>query len=125
MIVLDTNYLIGAPKPDSPELGEIRRWRLAGEVLATSALVWAEFLSGPVTEENIADMRALLDGGVLEFDETCAVTAAQLFNATGRKRSLRVDGMIAATAINAGARLATRNSQDFQLFAPLGLQLAT
>lgn len=124
MIILDSNYLIGAPKPNSPEREAIRHWRLTGESLATSTIAWTEFLSGPVTEENVADMRTLLDGGVLAFDEGCAETAARLFNATGRKRSLRVDGMIAATAIENNARLATRNFDHFHLFAPHGLQLA-
>lgn len=124
MIVFDANYLIGAPKPNSPERDEIKRWHFAGEILATSSIAWTEFLSGPVTQENIADLRALLPGGILEFDEVCAATAARLFNATGRKRSLRVDAMIAATAIENGARLATRNTTDFQLFAPHGLKLA-
>ena len=124
MIILDANYLIGAPKPSSPERDEIKRWLAAGESLATSSIAWTEFLSGPVTEENISDLRSLLDGGILEFDEPCAATAAHLFNATGRKRSLRVDGLIAATAIENDSRLATRNLEDFQLFVPHGLKLA-
>jgi predicted nucleic acid-binding protein len=124
MILLDANYLIGAPKPGSPELAEITRWRQRGETIATSAIAWTEFLSGPVTEENIADLRTLLDGGVLEFDEASAGTAAWLFNATGRKRSLRVDGMIAATALENDARLATHNREHFDPFVPHGLKLA-
>lgn len=124
MIVLDANYLIGAPKPGSPELAEIGRWRQAGETLATSAIAWTEFLSGPVTAENIADLRLLLDGGVLEFDEACAATAARLFNATGRKRSLRVDGMIAATTLENKALLATHNLDHFRPFLAHGLKLA-
>lgn len=125
MIILDANYLIGAPKPRSPELEEIARWRQGGETIATSAIAWTEFLSGPVTSENIADLRSLLDGGVLEFDEACAVTAARLFNATGRKRSLRVDGMIVATALENDARLATHNLDHFQPFLAHGLKFAT
>jgi predicted nucleic acid-binding protein len=124
MILLDANYLIGAPKPGSPELAEIQRWRQAGESIATSAIAWTEFLSGPVTEENVADLRVLLDGGVLEFDEACAITAARLFNATGRKRHLRVDGMIAATTLENHARLATHNLDHFQPFLSHGLKLA-
>jgi predicted nucleic acid-binding protein len=40
-----------------------------------------------------------------------------------RKRSLRVDAMIAGTAITAKASLATNNRTDFEPFASHGLQL--
>ncbi|HEY5550948.1 MAG TPA: PIN domain-containing protein [Opitutaceae bacterium] len=124
MIVLDANYLIGAPKPGSTELSDIARWHQAGETLSTTAIAWTEFLSGPVTAEDVADVRALLAGGVLDFDEACAETAARLFNLTGRNRRLRVDGMIAAITMMNHGRLATRNLHDFQLFVPQGLKLA-
>ena len=45
------------------------------------------------------------------------------FNAIGRKRSARYDCMIAATAIQNDARLATNNVADYRAFAPLGLRL--
>lgn len=124
MILLDTNFLISGTSELSAEARQLVAWRLSGEVLSTSAIAWAEFLSGPVSAEIAADLRTLLDGGILEFDEACAVTAAGLFNATGRKRSLRVDGMIAATALENNARLATRNLEHFQPFLPHGLKLA-
>ena len=50
--------------------------------------------------------------------------AARLYNQVGRVRRLRVDTMIAAAAILADARLATRNRADFEAFQPLGLRLA-
>jgi len=48
---------------------------------------------------------------------------ARLFNAVHRKRGLRADAMIAATAIVSGARLATNNRDDFAPFAAHGLKL--
>ncbi len=123
MIVLDANYLIAAPKSDSAELAAIADWHEAGERLTTTAIAWTEFLSGPVTPEDIADLRVLLEGGILPFDEEAAEAAALLFNAVGRRRTLRVDSMIAACAMLHGGRLATRNLQDFRLFIPHGLML--
>lgn len=125
MILLDSNFLISGTRENSAEAGQLVTWRLSGETLATSAIAWTEFLSGPVAAEIAGDLRTLLDGGILEFDEACAATAARLFNATGRKRSLRVDAMIAATALENDALLATRNLEDFQPFVPHGLKLAT
>lgn len=125
MIVLDANYLIAASHATSREFKDIQRWQDAGEAIATAAIAWTEFLSGPVHPDDIVDMQGLLNAGIFSFDDTCAETAARLFNATGRRRSLRVDAMIAATVIENDARLATRNSTDFQLFIPHGLKLAT
>jgi predicted nucleic acid-binding protein len=42
---------------------------------------------------------------------------------TGSKRRTRLDAMIAATAITAGAELATVNADDFEGFVPHGLRL--
>ena len=84
---------------------------------------WYEFLCGPVSAIQISTIRAFLQE-VIAFDDAQASTAAQLFNATGRKRSLRVDAMIAATSIGANAKLATNNTQDFTAFEPHGLILA-
>ena len=49
MIHLDTNYLIGLAVPGSREAAEVDEWLAAGQVLAVSAIVWSEFLNGPVT----------------------------------------------------------------------------
>lgn len=123
MIVLDANYLIAAPNAESAELARISAWCEAGETLATTAIAWTEFLSGPVDDDDVVDVRLLLEGGVLGFDEASAGLAATLFNAIGRRRTMRVDSMIAATTILHGGRLATRDVEDFRLFGVHGLQL--
>jgi predicted nucleic acid-binding protein len=56
--------------------------------------------------------------------EKQANESARLFNLVGRKRSLRVDAMIAGTAIAAHARLATDNRADFLPFVAHGLVFA-
>jgi predicted nucleic acid-binding protein len=123
MICLDTNYLIRGLTLGSPESRELRTWFKKGEVIVTSTVAWYEFLCGPVSEGEIRAMHAFLHE-LLTFDESQAGIAAALFNAGGRKRANRVDTMIAAAAISAGARLATRNRADFARFAESGLVFA-
>ncbi len=122
MICLDTNYLIRGVTADTAEAAELVAWIEAGETLITSTPAWFEFLCGPVTDDQEAAMRAFLTT-IVPFAEPQAVAAARLFNAIDRKRSLRVDSMIAGTAIAANARIATQNRSDFETFVPHGLQL--
>jgi predicted nucleic acid-binding protein len=122
VICLDTNYLIRCLEDSSEEAGRITDWYRSGERLITPVPAWYEFLCGPITMEREEIVRAFL-AEVIPFTEAEAREAAHLFNAAGRKRSLRVDAMIAATAIVAGARLATGNRGDFAPFLPLGLEL--
>lgn len=123
MICLDANYLIGGISEGRPESAHLLPWFEAGERFFTASPAWYEFLCGSVTEEQIATMRAFLTEGILSFDLAQAVIAARLFNAVKRPRRLRVDAMIAATAIAGGGRLATMNTADFGLFVPHGLEL--
>lgn len=123
MICLDTNYLILGLVAGSRESRELAAWVAAGERLVAPSLVWFEFLCGPVTEAQVRTMRAFLHE-LTPFDEPQAIIAADLFNAAARKRSTRVDAMIAATAIAAGATLATNNASDFLPFRDSGLRFA-
>jgi predicted nucleic acid-binding protein len=123
MICLDTNYLIRGLVKGTRESSELVKWYKTGEVLLAAAPAWYEFLCGPVTGAHIRAMRAFLSGGILAFEEVQAAEAARLFNGIGRVRRLRVDSMIASTAIVAGAELATSNAEDFEAFIPYGLKL--
>ena len=122
VICLDTNYLIRGVAAGTPEASELVTWFSAGEKLITPMPAWFEFLCGPVTGDQVATLRAFLSE-IVPFAEKQAVEAARLFNAIKRKRALRVDAMIAGTAIVAGASLATGNRADFAPFVPHGLQL--
>ena len=124
MICLDTNYLIMGLVAGSREAGLLLEWASKGEKLITSSIVWYEFLCGPVTDQHVAAMKQLL-AQIAPFDESTSNIASQLFNQAGRKRTLRVDAMIAATAIAQQSPLATNNTNDFSPFVPFGLELVT
>jgi predicted nucleic acid-binding protein len=122
VIFLDTNYLIMGLVEGSREAERLLAWLEAGERLCVSAIVWYEFVCGPVRPEQVAVMRSLVDD-VVPFDAVQAEESARLFNAVGRRRALRVDSMIAAVSLARGAALATNNEDDFAPFAELGLRL--
>jgi predicted nucleic acid-binding protein/predicted transcriptional regulator len=122
VICLDTNYLILGLVEGTSEARSLVEWTQSREALITPMPAWFEFLCGPVTQVQVATMRAFLHE-VVAFGEPQALEAVRLFNAVGRKRTLRVDSMIAGSAVAAGARLATNNRRDFEVFAPHGLQL--
>jgi predicted nucleic acid-binding protein len=123
VICLDTNYLILGLVAGSHEGARLRVWVSSGTVLVAPAVVWFEFLCGPVDDRQVGTMRAFLRE-IVPFGEQHARLAAELFNAAGRRRSTRVDAMIAATAIAVGAPLATNNTPDFDDFRAAGLRFA-
>ena len=123
MIHLDTNYLIGLAVPGSLPAQKVDKWLADGERLAASALVWTEFLNGPVTGQEIVLVESVIEPKLVPFEKQTAVMAAELFNRAGRRRGSRFDCLIAATAILADAELATENKSDFVPFVPFGLKL--
>lgn len=123
MICLDTSYLVRGLIAETPEAASLIEWIGKGEVLCASSIAWYEFSCGPVDARGLKLARSLLAGGILSFDEMQAAQAASLFNATGRLRRLRVDAIVAAAAMAAGASLATDNKRDFLPFAGHGLKL--
>lgn len=123
MILLDTNYLIRMLVRGSSEALAVAEWLRGGEDLCTATIAWYEFLAGPIDDEAKSLVRRLVKGRILPFTEQSALLSAKLFNQTGRLRRLRVDAMIAAVAIEAGATLATANLNDFEPFQQQGLVL--
>jgi predicted nucleic acid-binding protein len=123
VIHLDTSFLVLALARGSPADRKLRTWLRGGEEIAMSAIGWAEFLCGPITPEAAA-LAGRLIGEPTAFGAGDATLAAHLFNETGRRRGSLADCMIAATAIQAGASLATANPRDFARFAHLRLEFA-
>lgn len=123
MIHLDTSFLIPALVRDTQQDQQVRNWISQGETIVISAVAWTEFLCGPLSPRDLSAALRIVEQH-LEFTTERAVIAAGLFNATGRRRRMMVDCMIAATAIAEGAPLATVNSGDFDRFTEHGLLLA-
>lgn len=123
MIHLDTSFLIRALGRGSREDRALRGWLGSGERLGISAVVWGEFLCGPV-EPEAAALAAEVVGDPVPLDAAAAELAADLFNRSGRRRGSMVDCFVAACALSADARLATANEADFRRFASAGLTLA-
>ena len=124
MIHLDTSFLIRGLIKGSAEDRRIRRWLKDGEPLGLSAIVWAEFLCGPLGDGSIDAAREVF-GAPVGFSGTEAELAAELFNLSGRRRGTLPDCMIAAVAMSHDSALATSNGDDFRRFAPQGLCLIT
>lgn len=122
MIHLDTNYLIQSLISGSPADARLAGLLAAGEAAFISAIVWAEFLCGPVSPDLVAVAVRLFPTPV-PLDGATAELAAEIFNATGRRRGSLPDCMIAAAAVREGARLATEDLEDFRRFEPFGLQI--
>jgi predicted nucleic acid-binding protein len=122
MIHLDTNALIALPhwaRDGHPAIARIA----AGEAAAISIVAWYEFLIGPISDQEIALAFAFVRGNLVALETEDARLAADLYNQAGRRRTLKTDALIAATAIRAKASLLTINAEDFRLFVPLGLEL--
>jgi len=122
VICLDTHYLILGLVAGSREEAQLRAWLTEGTRLITPTVVWFEFLCGPVDARQVATMRACLHS-IIPITEEHAQLAADLFNSAGRRRSTRIDALIAAAAILADAPLATQNISDFEPFRASGLKL--
>ena len=112
-IHLDTSFLIRALRPGTAEDSELRGFLAAGRGLATSSIAWAEFLCGPLDDQQIRAATRLTSERV-PFTEKDAALAAELFNDSGRRRNSLTDCMIAAIALRCNAQLATSNQTDFE-----------
>ncbi|HEX5137366.1 MAG TPA: PIN domain-containing protein [Planctomycetota bacterium] len=122
MIQLDTSFLIRALIQGTREDRALRRWLEEGEEIAMSSIAWTEFLCGPVDAAAAAAVDGLLTER-LPYTEDDAARAAELFNASGRRRGSLVDCIIAAVALRSAAPLATSNRADFRPFEDAGLTL--
>lgn len=122
-IHLDTSFLVQALEPGHPKYSQLERWLLEGVEIEASAVVWAEFACGPVTETEWQAARRILRRPV-PMTGPDGEEAARLFNLAGRRRGSLPDCLIAAMAIRAGAALATADLADFRRFEDAGLEIA-
>jgi predicted nucleic acid-binding protein len=123
MIHLDTSFLIHMLRPGSRQDRRALAWLARSEPIGISAFAWTEFLCGPVSPEAAAHALELL-GEPAPLDRVTAERAAELFNASGRRRGSLGDCLVAAAAMQVGAHLATENRADFTRFSAAGLLIA-
>ena len=121
-IHLDTCFLIRALVQGSAAESRLKQWLREQQRLCMDAIAWSEFLCGPLQPEQLELARRIVTERI-DFTEQDARRAAELFNATGRRRGTLADCMIAASARARNAALATLNRQDFQVFEQSGLRL--
>ncbi len=122
MIHLDTSFLIRALHSESPEDHKLRGWIDEGTTLTMSTVAWTEFLCGPLSESEVT-LASTIVGQHREFTSEQAAAAARLFNQSGRRRGSLIDCMIAASALEDGAALATTNAGDFLRLQHSGLTI--
>jgi len=123
MIHLDTNLLIAAIDSVHPHHALAVRALRSGQPVAADSVAWTEFCSKPVPAARIQALRILLNARILPYAEAEAELAGRLFQLPGTTRAQRLDTMIAASAILAGAALATASAADYAPFVPHGLKL--
>ena len=123
MIHLDTNALIEALQPGSEAARRIAGWTSQSEQLGVSAVVWSEFLCGPLTERE-RKLASLLISTPEPFLAVDAEKASELFNQTGRRSRTLADCQIAAVAMRLKAAIYTVNEHDFKPFVYFGARLA-
>ena len=122
VIHLDTSFLIRALTPDTDEDRRLRSWLRDGKSVGISVVGWAEFLCGPVDDDDVKlAARIVREPIVLTADD--AAMTGRLFNLAGRRRRSFVDCMIAAAALRAEAALATADTPDFRRFESAGLRI--
>ena len=123
MIHLDTNFLIDALLPGSPQEAKLVSWQSGAEAMGFSSVAWGEFLCGPLSRVAESYARRIFPHAE-PLERADAEKAAELFNQTGRRSKSYADCCIAGIAIRAGAALASSNEDDFSPMIPLGLALA-
>ena len=123
MIHVDTNLLIASIDPSHENARVWTRLVMVDEPIAASAVAWTELRSYSISSNQLLALEQLLLGGIVAYERAHADLAGELFRNTKTKRKNRLDSMIAATAILAGAKLATADQKDFQPFVSLGLEL--
>lgn len=84
MIHLDTNFLIRALVAGTPQDIQLQQWISSNEQLGIDSIVWAEFLCGPLTSQQIASIQSIV-GHIEPFLPQDGTVAARLFNSCGRR----------------------------------------
>lgn len=117
MIILDTDVLIDVIDRREPCFGFVAGLQAGGEIIGTTSVNVAEVLRGapPATQATQAVARVLAALQEVPFGPSASRRFGTIMHAADRAGTTIpvVDGLIAATALEAGGRLVTRNLRDF------------
>jgi predicted nucleic acid-binding protein len=122
MIHLDTSFVIMSLVPGTTQDAQLRDWLAAVETVGVDAIVWSEFLCGPLTPQQRVSAETLFQD-IQPFVARDAALAAELPNGGGRRRGSLTDCMIASIWIRQDVPLATANVANFQPFVAAGLKI--
>lgn len=120
---LDTNALIALSDPTHPLFLRVERRLEEGWTVGTDAVAWHEYVRGPLLQEDRERALRVIENRVSALTRGIAEKAAELFNATGRRRGSTADCLIAAACLHEEAEMVTDNMDDFALFIGHGLRL--
>lgn len=125
MILLDTDLLIDLVAKRGPTVDLLERFWEEGETLGTTSLNVAELLRGAHRDHATLASTIEVVAGLAEvpFGPRASKRFGRLMDQLDRAGAPLpvVDGMIAAVALEEGARLATRNVRHFERVAGLEL----
>ncbi|MBI2077758.1 MAG: type II toxin-antitoxin system VapC family toxin [Euryarchaeota archaeon] len=123
MILVDSDVLIDVLRKEPRAVDALRRQRETGEVIGSSSVSVAEVLRGCARDEATLAVATRVLEAITEvpFGPKSARRFGRLMHTLDRAgaRIPTVDGMVAATALEEGGRLMTRNGQDFARVAGL------
>ncbi len=124
MILLDTDVLIEILDKKSEKGDEaLARLSESGEQIATTVINMHEILYG--LNKHAKPTGTLLRLPAINYTKSDAILSARLELGAERKGTptRRTDSMIAAIAINNGAKLFSFDRKHFRVFGTMGLQL--
>jgi predicted nucleic acid-binding protein len=111
---LDTDFLVKALFSRGPERELLQSISDSSAEIEMSAIAWYEFCRGPRLPQQEAVARSYLEtDGIIDFGESAAARASDIFRRLGGPRHRAADVAIAAVAIGRGARLLTGNTRDY------------
>jgi len=113
MMLLDTNIIIYLTKDEAGVVDQIRQWRSEGHDFSFSVLSIVELFAQP---EMTPDHKETIDLMIARF-EVINLTPDIAYQAGRLRREHRMglgDSIIAATALNSGFPVVTRNINDFK-----------
>lgn len=126
MIVLDTDVLIEMMDSESAKGRKILEMiKNSGEEVATTTINLHEILYGLLKLRKRDVIQKVLGFNIVEYDKDDAVLSSEIEVKLeeGGEKAARLDCMIAAIAINKGAKLSTLNLKHFEKFKKLGLEI--